>query len=449
MQSQPAHRCADLNGDRRAELFARLQSWERQIVEPVEIDESAYDRAREAFVVATVDHPDVVAVYGDSVTPTVPGISDLDLALVVADRIDRFAELQASVDSVLHEFSAVFSHPPIIVPESVFERLPLIANNTMSFDHLGGQCFKPVEPDEVAHTLRFFDRLAYKPFGYLISDLYPLRYRPLDSRVPRSIAGLIEATVRPMVAATSDYSPSADTLRIKKSRILSKVAGLQHDRDRFVRATGASPEVDSEVLDRVKQYRQRHFDDPVTAEECLELLLDGLYYRYHLYREFIDRQMIYPESDRTFYLRRNVPTVATPAWDGLPPDRMLHLFYESGIRGRILPSETALHTATLPRGDELFYKTAPDPEVEATVTVKQRNETIRQYLEFVEFHRDHDGFHDTFKLVPVGEFIQNATSGSLSSDTVSDLIGRRIRGLRNRFVANRWHRLTRDTHLDP
>jgi len=439
MQKPATHRSVDPSGNRSAALPPSLQRWEKQVIKEAEISEAVYDRARKRFVAATVDHPAVVAVYGDSASPTVPGISDLDLTLVVKDRIDQLSELQESVVSVCDDFSAVFSHSPIILPESVFERLPLIANNTTSFDHLAGRSFTLNEPDEVVLTLRFFDRLAYKPYGYLTSDLCPVWDGPLQSRVPEPIAVPIERTIQPMVAAASDHRPSADRLQIKKTRILSKVASLQYDRDLFEHAIGAPPDVDGELLERVKRYRQRHAEEPVTAEECLELLFDGLSYSHQLYREFIDRQTIYPASDRIFYLRRNVPTVATPAWNELSAEKLLDCFYESGINGRVLPPEAALHAATLPKSDDLFYGTAPDPEPSATVAIEQRTETIQQYLKFVESHRHHEGFSDTFKLVHTGEFIQQATGGTHSHSSVSGLIGTHARELRNRFIAKRWY----------
>lgn len=440
MQPRSAYRQDDGVGDWRGEAPTWLRQWDMAVSDPPNIDDATYDRARESFVAATADHSDVVAVFGDSATPSVPGVSDLDLALVVTDQIEEFAELQASVGSVLEEFSVVFSHNPIIIPESIFERLSLLANSPLSFDHLAGRTFDPIEPDEVAWTLRFFDRLAYMPYGYLVRDLYPSPERNGRSRVPAPLARLFETTAEPLVAAASGYRPPAGTLRVKKGRILSTVASLRHDREHFTRAIGRSPTATGDVLERVQHYRHTCLDDPPTAEECLALLIDGLWYSYHLHQEFIDRQTVYPAHDRPYYLRRELPTVATPAWDALTPPQMVQLFYNSGMPGRVLPPEAALHTALLPRGDDLFYASPPAVEPDAMRTIETRNEAIRQYLAFLDAHADQDGFFETFKLIPVVELLQDARAGATSRTATPARVKRHVRDMRNLMVEKLWHR---------
>lgn len=432
------------SSDQREELLSQLRGWERRVDEPVETDPETYDRALEAFVAATVDHPDVVAVYGDSSTPTVPGISDLDLAVVVEDRAERLSELQTDVDAVLEEYASLFSHGPILLPESVFEGVPLVANNTTSLDHLGGRSLETRDPGEIALTLRFFDRLAFRPYGYLVRDLFPELDGTATSTNRRGLLREAERAVRPTIGSlVRRYEPCSERLYLKKSRILSKAGSVKHDRDLFEAAFGSTPDVDDEFLDRVEACRRDYFEDPVTDEECLELLLDGVSYRYRLYLAFLERQRAYAETDRTVYLRRSAPTLATPAWNEVTPYWQLKRFYESGIRGRVLPPAAAAHIATLPGCDDLFYGSAPEPEFvdeEVARVAEQRNETLRLYFEFLERH---DGVRDTFKLVPTAGFVVDATSRPHSAVTGLAAVKERVRDVRNVLVASRWHRAMR------
>lgn len=425
----------------RAQLLSRLAGWVSRVDEPEQIDASTYAHAREAFTAATVDHPSVVAVYGDSDTPTVAGISDLDLALVVEDRVTGLTELQDCVDEVLEEFSSIFSHGPILLPESVFERLPLLANNTMSLDHLGGRSFDPIEPDEIDLTLRTFDRLALEPYGFLVRDLYPVPEDSTSSVLPPSVVGEAKRTVEPIIASSFGQLDSVSgNLYIKKSRILSSVASVRHDWDQLCQIFGSKPQVDERVLERVDTSRQQYFDDPVTAEECLELLLDGFVCNYQIYREFVDRQRVYPRHDGTYHLRRNVPTLATPAWDSVSPYWLLERFYESRIYGRVLPSVAALHIATLPRSSDFFYGSPPDARfVDRAVAdaVERRNEVLRQYFEFLERQ---DGWENTFKSNPTAGFIMETAKSPQATTSSAQSIKEWIRSGRNLVVTKQWER---------
>lgn len=432
-----------LSADQKADLLSRMRDWEIRVDEPVEIDPATYDRAIERFVSATVDHPDVVAVYGDSVTPTVPGLSDIDLALVVEDQVDQLADLQARVDAVMAEFSFLFSHGVILIPKSVFERLSLLANNTMSFDHLGGASVSPMEPDDVALTLRFFDWLAAQPQGRITQELYPKLDSTVNPGFPQSVALEAKRAIQPLVGPVFGWdNGSSEVLHLDKRRILSTVGGIAHDRELFTRAIGSPPDINDGFLDRVEASRHSYFDDPPTTEECLEYLLDGLTYRYHLTREFIAHQTIYPDIDQTFHLRRSAPTVATPVWPEFTPYWLLTLCYDSRIRGRVLPPSAALHLGTLPNSDRLFYGTAPKPiftDDAVVQVIEQRNEALRQYFEFVEAH---DGWERTFKLIPAAAFVETATELPPASSRAIGLLKEQVRATRNRVVTRRWDRTT-------
>lgn len=428
--------------ERKGELLSRLCEWEFRVSEPAEVDPETYDRAAEAFVNATLDHPEVVAVYGDSATPTVPGISDLDLAVVVEDRVERLGELQARVDAVLEEYADVILDRPVLAPASAFESFPLLANTTTSLDYLGGRRFEPVEPDEVALSLRLFDHLVIEPYCYVDLHLVP----EVDARGLRSAVPLaVERALWPVVAAATDSNPaSGGRLHLNKQRGLGNARNVRHDRDLYVRAFGSPPPLEERVLDRVEAGREEYFEDPLTDEAYLDLLLDTFAYRHRFLGEFVARQTVYPDADRTSHLRRSEPTFATPAWHTLTPYSTVTLFYQSGIRGRILPPAAALHVAALPGSDDLFYGSPPDPEFGDDAvprTVERRNEAIHQCLAFADAH---EGWRNTFKPTAVVRFIENATSAPPASVPWASRIKERVRAVRNVAVTRLWNRTLTD-----
>lgn len=129
----------------------------------------------------------------------------------------------------------------------------------------------------------------------------------------------------------------------------------------------------------------------------------------------------------------------TPAWGEFTPYSMLKLSYEARIPCRVVPPEVALHAATLPRSDELFYGPAPEPEFADDAVaraIEQRNEAITRYFEFADAH---DRWRSTFKPNWVVRFIESTVSTPPASVAAIDEVKRKVRGVRNVVVARIWN----------
>jgi hypothetical protein len=115
------------------------------------IDRAEYTRVLEAYLAALRPLPGVTAVYQLG-NIKVPGISDIDLIVVVDDRIQagtNFWELLRSVTGPHGPY--VFSHPSYVISRDIFPQLPLLfyADNLR---HLWGEklAFVSVPPEQEA-----------------------------------------------------------------------------------------------------------------------------------------------------------------------------------------------------------------------------------------------------------------------------------------------------------
>lgn len=439
-----------VDGDRRRAVLARLQGKEILSVDPTYVAPGEYDRAIAELVAAVIDHPDVVAVYGDSRTPAAPGISDVDASIVVRDDAERLDDLQRRVDEVVVHRADLYVHGPVIVPESTFEYLPLTANITADLDHLAGEKLQKAEQNETTAAMQFFDRFSFEPYNYLGRQLVPMDR--LTSRRQRDIPFVSNAlrATNPLAAVMFGVrltQPGA--LYLDRRLGLSKMMKLKHDWSRYEEAFGEPPVVDERILDRVEEYRRNYFECDLSNEEYLELLLDSIAARHELQADFVERQSVYPHVDRSFALRRACPTLATPKWTEYSPYRALELFLDAGIRGHVLPPEAALHLATLPYSESLFYGTPPDrtfDDPDAAGVVERRNEGIRRYLEFTETH---DIDHGTFSLSTVPFHLRKTTATPESSTALTAALKRDLQDFRNKIVVQSWRRELSDAPTRP
>lgn len=435
--------------DRKAQLLARLLRLDRECIEPDPVDADRYRDVNGAFVDAVLPHPSVVAIYGDSKTPTVPGISDADFTVVVDDDVQDVAGLVAAVDGVFDRFPEVCTHGAGILPKSVAGYYTLFDVFTLALDHLAGEPISPaVEENEVTNTLILYDNLASRPYQRLPQCILPKLSQPYLDAVPVSY---VINFLNPLLSAKRG-SPalSTDRLVLDKRGGLHLVNNPEHDVERFEGALGRVPEATDGTMDRVSEFRATYFDADPPDERYLELLVDVLEFKYEVIREFVAEQSIYRSDDRSFFLRGGKPVIATPAYRDLSIYDMMDLCLDSAITGAVVPPEVAHHLATLLRADDLFYGTPPDSEIrrpEVARLTDLRREVFEELIAFKYESGIADAMPETFCFPHVVGFVDaNSSVGEGGMAGAATAVKHRFRDVRNRVVLRAWdRRLSRKT----
>lgn len=436
-------------GTRRDRLLARLLRLDRECIEPNPVDADRYRQVNEAFVDAVLPHPSVRAIYGDSKSPTVPGVSDADFTVVVDDDPRDVAELEATVRGIFDRFPEICTHGAGILPESVAEFYTLFDCFTLALDHLAGEPITPaVEENEVTHALILFDNLTSRPFQNLPQCVTPKTMIPHLDALPVSY---VVDFLNPLLSA-SRGSPviTPNRLILDKQGGLHMVNNPEHDVERFEGALGRVPEATDGTMERVSEFRSKYFDADPPDDRYLELFLDVLEMKYGLIREFVAEQSIYRSDYRTFRFIGGRPKIATPAYHDLSVYGMLNLCLDSAITGAVVPPEVAHHLATLPRADDLFYGPPPKPKIrrpEAARLTGLRREVLEELIAFKYESGIADAMPETFCFPHIVGFVDaNSSVGEGDVAVAATALKHRFRDVRNRVVLRAWdRRLSRKT----
>lgn len=421
-------------------LLDYLLTYPIERIEPPLIDPNTYPRAIEAMADAAAHLPGVVAVYGDSGTPVTPSISDVDVAIIVEDDIAHLEALESNVEAVLRSFPHAFRHGPVLVPQSVFGRLPLMANMAMNLDHLAGERLPIIDIPSRGVELEYLDRFVFEPYEYLERQLVPSvavnngRFGSFLAQVDR-IAG-------PIGAIVLDQHPRSNRRLVCDIRTgLSKMMKLKYDLERLQRITGDTNDRGvADVIDRIDHLRDTYTTDTPTIEAYLSLVLDTMVALRSLQREFVECQSIYDVDPTHQLLRRTCPGIVTPEWSRVTLLAQMELFDRSGIRGHMLPPVAAAHLATFPDHERLFVGTPPEvrfSDDEAESLIDRRSGVLRDYAAFLE-RVDPDP--TTFSLVTTAFLLDHATADPPAASPSVTRIKARVRDTRNRLIARSWLR---------
>lgn len=366
-----------------------LEDLEFEVITPRRVDESTYDRVQKTVVECILPHGDVVSIYGDSRSPTAPGISDFDWTIVVDDDPTALDSLATEVESLLADNPYVLKHHPCLLPERLATDAYLFESYTMGLDHLAGKDLE-LRTDETEHsmTLLQFDQFVIEPYNRLLQQLVPRYWFDDSDRTP--VTDVIRATA-PFVELWTESTVLEPThLRLDVRDVLVKTNSPSHLAAQFENAFGHAPNSNGEILEQVHEYRMTYFERDVPPRELVSLLIESLRVQHALMKEFLATQTLYECDTQTSRLRWRRPTLVTPRWHDISATELLSLFLDSGIAGRIIPPEVAGHLATLPVGEKSFFGSPPPKPVadrETAALVERRRSRIEQMIAFDRTHQ--------------------------------------------------------------
>lgn len=434
----------DNTPDRATSLLDRLLAYPVEVRLPTTIPAAAYDTGLDSMVSAVADHEGVVAVYGDSDTPTAPSISDVDVTIVVEDDLASVDHLASTIRPILEHHDGVFVHGPVIVPESVFRYLPLMANMSSDLSHLRGEVISPLSPTPRAGTLEFLDRFAFEPYTYLERQVIPT----VDTTAHPMISALARVVAPPIVAATGRPMPIRRRLSIDLRTALSKAKKIECDHALFQRIAGRRLPSVEDALEDVRELRESVVDEPPSTRAVVETIVNAMRAGHDIQAAFLEHQSVYRPESHTYLLDRWCPAIATPTWHALAIEDHLETFDRAGLPGHILPPTVATHLATFPDADALFLDSPPQPRFtdgHAATLVERRNDALRAYRRFLD-RTDPDP--RTFSLVTAAFLREHATAQPDSRSPRVATLKAYVRRARNRSVAKSWRELAGSIELD-
>jgi len=136
-----------------------------------------YEEVIDGYLTLLIKNPDVVSVYQLGTTAH-PGLSDIDLIIIVKDVSRDFQWEQYSIQNLSDKEKYLFMHEPFVVNESLARDLKFLYP-MFNLNHLYGKKFKFNEPTP-EHYLHFFIQEYVK--GFMFWPDRVIRKRKVDLR---------------------------------------------------------------------------------------------------------------------------------------------------------------------------------------------------------------------------------------------------------------------------
>lgn len=354
--------------------------------EPLE----AYDDARETFVDRLSGVDGVVSVYESGDGPGVPGISDVDMVVVVEDDHDDPERLRERIEAAkVDEY--FFFHGPDVVPESTFSDyysvLPVPKDMHL---HYGADLEYEKNESE-------YNRLAYLIDSF--NDTYPREFLEFlffpgvllsDRQYDIAANDMIDLFVPRVIA---DRLP----IHVETRLAIHRLNSLRNDMALFCETADVSSDVLTQFDESITDLRSRWFDEPKSRQETLLLdrLADAVTACFEfadLVREYAATEGIAPSTGDETTENVNVYVNSYHAdWSADAGERVtVDRFRYGRIKSLCLPSEF--------RVNRLSRQNDPRVPTAYADAVRRRDETAKERLQALSTYRFHP-LRDTYMSI--------------------------------------------------
>lgn len=222
----------------------------------------SYDESRDVFVEQLIDVDGVVSVYESGGGPGVPGISDIDMVVVVEDEVEDPERLRAQIEEAkVDEY--FFFHGPDVVNRSTFADyysvLPVPKNLYL---HAGEELDYEENYDERNRLAYFVDSFTGTYPGEFLEFLFYPGVALSNRQYDIAVNDFIDLSVPTGIA---NQLP----VHIETRMALHRLNSLRNDMRLFTETAGITSEVLSTFDESITDLRERWFNEPASVQERL------------------------------------------------------------------------------------------------------------------------------------------------------------------------------------
>lgn len=250
-----------------------------------------YQTALDYLISEFLDVEDVVSIYNYG-TISVPGISDIDILLVLEDEVKNPRMIKNKIEEISSKYRYLFWHKIAVINRSSMEYLPYLVP-IKKLDKIHGEKIKLREEKfKERNTVILIDKIIRTFFVSHMTPLYFKKFISKNNYVSFFMTNL--SIIFPYIEKISKFR-----IEYRIRELLCGLNAFSYEIKMFEGITGYNlPKKWLDYMEDVQTLRNQWFEDKIKIEEKINKIKELL-----IKRVFIDFDIVYFFSD---YLKNNV-----------------------------------------------------------------------------------------------------------------------------------------------